>query len=129
MSGSSYPLTIVKGVIEQLDDAPKATDFAAFQKTIEEEDLTFSREVGTYDSYLPGRDDAEELSPGYTVANYRQDHMLADQIDVLLNQAMEETDAAKKNDLIAQAEALKGQIFGRTVSGEAETKIAYVKGQ
>ena len=55
--------------------------------------------------------------------------MLADQIDVLLNQAMEETDVAKKNDLIAQAEALKSQIFGRTVSGEAETKIAYVKGQ
>ena len=55
--------------------------------------------------------------------------MLADQIDVLLNQAMEETDASKKSDLITQAEALKGQIFGRTVSGEVETKIAYVKGQ
>ena len=55
--------------------------------------------------------------------------MLADQIDVLLNQAMEETDASKKSDLIAQAEALKGQIFGRTVNGEVETKIAYVKGQ
>lgn len=129
LSGGSYPLTIVKGVIEQLDDAPKVTNFAAFQKTIAEEDLTFSKEVGAYDSYLPGRDDAEELSPGYTVANYRQDHMLADQIDVLLNQAMEETDASKKSDLITQAEALKGQIFGRTVSGEVETKIAYVKGQ
>ena len=63
LSGGNYPLTIVKGVIEQLDDAPKVTNFAAFQKTIAEEDLTFSKEVGAYDSYLPGRDDAEELSP------------------------------------------------------------------
>ncbi|MCI5480034.1 MAG: penicillin-binding protein [Lachnospiraceae bacterium] len=126
LSGSSYPLTIYKSVMTELAKDPVKKEFTVYQ-TVSSEELTFASSVGAYEDYLPGRADEEELSPGYTVANYRQDHMTADTIDQLLSQAMNATDAKQKEDLIAQAEALKGQIYGRTVTAEVEEKIAYVK--
>lgn len=128
LTGSSYPLTIYKSVMTKLAEDAVKKEFTVYQ-TVSSEELTFASSVGAYKDYLPGRADEEELSPGYTVANYRQDHMTADTIDQLLSQAMNETDAKQKEELIAQAEALKGQIYGRTVTAEVEEKIARVKGE
>ena len=67
--------------------------------------------------YLPGRDDSEVLSPGYTVGHYRQDHALADEAQALIDQ-MGGADAGTKARLQSQAQALIDQIYGVTLKGQ-----------
>ena len=79
-----------------------------------------------YDSYLPGRDDNELLSEGYTVRNYREDHILADQAEALMYRMSgldPETDREERQKLYEEAEALIGQIYSRKLFAQESAKL------
>ena len=103
------------------------TEFRVEEDPEEEQTFTYAEEVQDYEDYLPGRADEEELSPGYTVANYRQDHMLADTVDVLIREYNSTADASRKEELLREMNAAKEQIYGRTLKGEVEAKIAQLQ--
>ncbi len=127
LSGSTYPMRIFKGVMEELAGEPVRTEFRVEEDPEEEQTFTYAEEVQDYEDYLPGRADEEELSPGYTVANYRQDHMLADTVDVLIREYNSTADASRKEELLREMNAAKEQIYGRTIKGEVEAKIAQLE--
>ena len=78
--GSTYPGQIwKKSMLELIKDK----DVAKFE--LSEEELNMSNSDNYY-SYLPGRDDEEVLSPGYTVGDFRTDRVIGESIDLIINQ-------------------------------------------
>ena len=70
--------------------------------------------IGDGSQYLPGRDDDELLSDGYTVGDFRKDHALADAAQELIDQMRKSGSGAKKQ-FKAEAQALINQITGDTL--------------
>lgn len=123
--GATYPASIWRAVMSEL---VKDSENRTFVKATEEvTEGTYNRSgAQAYDSYLPGRDDNEVLSEGYTVRNYREDHMLADQAEALMYQMTElnlETDGEEWQRLYQEAEALIGQIYSRKLSAQESAKL------
>lgn len=117
-------MRIFKGIMEELAQEAVLTEFSTEEDPEEEETFTYATEVKNYSDYLPGRADEEELSPGYTVANYRQDHILSDTVDVLIREYNSTADASRREALMEEIIATKDQIYGRTLKSEVEAKIA-----
>lgn len=110
--GSTYPASIWKqamsGIIEGLEPA-------AFPEPEKEEGTKTNVSMGE-------RGDDEELSDGYTVRNYREDHALADQAQGIINQ-MAGADEASRQQLYEQAQSLISQIYGVTLRGEMNSVL------
>lgn len=115
--GSTYPATIWKKAMSRFVEGLEGADFGEPVEMLPPE---VKSDVQTDGSYLPGRDDGEELSPGYTVGNYRRDHTLADQAQALINQMAETPDEAARQSLRNQAKALIEQIYGNTLKRQME---------
>lgn len=142
LQGASYPgqiwkasmLELIKGqeVVSNFDDneisildpnEPVKTEGVTGENSSE----TLPEEA--YTEFMPGRADEEELSPGYTVYNYRVDHTLGKQIATLIEQmkAVDKSlaDANAQVDLLyQQAKALVEQIFGVTYRAEMDGTLA-----
>lgn len=110
--GATYPASIWKQSMEQFVQGLEPAVFPEPEK-----------EVGTKSSDLGSRDDDEELSAGYTVRNYREDHALADQAQGLINQ-MAGADEATRQQLYAQAQGLINQIYGVTLKRQMNSVLA-----
>lgn len=108
--GATYPASIWKKSMQQFVEGMEPASFSEPGK----ESATNSTYTG---EYLPGRDDNEELSPGYTVGHYRADHELADQANTIITQ-MTGADEEKKQELYAQAQAIIDRIYGMTLKRE-----------
>lgn len=124
--GATYPASIWKGVMSEL---VKDSENKTFTEAEEETESVYNQ-LGpqAYDSYLPGRDDNEVLSEGYTVRNYREDHALADQAEALMYRMSEldrtqEADREEWQKLYQEAEALVGQIYSRKLSAQEFAKL------
>lgn len=105
--GATYPASIWKQAMEQF---VTGLEPASFPKPGPETG-GFGGDGG---QYLPGRDDEEVLSEGYTVGDYRHDHMLADQAQALINQ-MSGSGSSTRSQLRNQAKELIDQIYGSTL--------------
>lgn len=113
--GGSYPAQIWKDTMEVLVEG---TEHERFETTTEI--------VNGDEKYYPGRDGSEELSPGYTIQNYRDDHALADRIEVLIGQISQETDRGQQEAYYEQALALAEQIYGQTLKGTQRRRLEEV---
>lgn len=130
--GATYPASIWKEVMSGLiEDSSNKT----FIKAEEEGEELYDRSgVQPYDSYLPGRDDNEVLSEGYTVKNYREDHMLADQAELIMYQMSglsleNESDREEWQKLYQDAEHLVEQIYSRKLYAKESEKLKSLKEQ
>ena len=124
--GSTYPASIWKAVMSEL---VKDSEHQEFTVPEEAEDFVYDP-MGAmdYDSYMPGRDDDEVLSEGYTVRNYREDHMLADDADALMYEMSRldtenEYYAKQWQKLYEEAEALIEQIYSRKLYAQESEKL------
>lgn len=122
--GATYPASIWRAVMSELvKDSGNQTFVKPEEMT---ESIYNGSGAGTYDSYLPGRDDNEVLSEGYTVRNYREDHMLADQAEALMYRMSgldRKTNEEEWQKLYQEAETLIGQIYSRKLSAQESAKL------
>lgn len=82
--GNSYPGLIWKDIMVYLTkDLPAANFEDAIYLPEELEEL--NKFSDTYYTYMPGRDDAEVLSAGYTVADYRTDRVIGETVTDIIN--------------------------------------------
>ena len=85
--GATYPGQIWKGAMLA---ATEGLEKAEFERNEEDESYkNTSKEYegeGGYYSYLEGRDDNEVLSDGYTVADYRNDRVIGEDVQAIVNQ-------------------------------------------
>lgn len=124
LQGSTYPASIwKKSMLSLIDGMPKGNFcFEYITESIAEEE------------YLPGRDADELLSPGYTVQNYREDHVIAKKVDGIICEMLfldknSETYQQDKDAYYEQGLALIDVIYGNTLSKE-KTKLledAYIQ--
>lgn len=129
--GATYPASIWKTVMSEL---VKDSTRVAF--TLEEEhsdSAYYATGAMDYNSYLPGRSDDEVLSEGYTVRNYREDHILADRAEALMYQMQNlnlETAyyAQEWQKLWEEAEQLIGQIYSQKLRGKEMEKLQGLSG-
>lgn len=87
-----------------------------------------------YENYLPGRNDNEVLSEGYTVKNYREDHILADNADAIMYEMSQldtgnEYYAKEWQKLYDDAERLIEQIYSRKLYNRETEKLESLKMQ
>lgn len=113
--GGSYPARIWKDAMEVLVEN---TERERFEIT--------TGIVNGDEKYYPGRDGSEEISPGYTVQNYRDDHALADRIESLIRQISQETDREQQEAYYEQAKVLAEQIYGQTLKGAQRQRLEEV---
>lgn len=113
--GGSYPARIWKDAME------------VFVENTERERFEITTGIVNGDEkYYPGRDGSEEISPGYTVQNYRDDHALADRIESLIRQISQETDREQQEAYYEQAKVLAEQIYGQTLKGAQRQRLEEV---
>ena len=103
--GATYPASIWKKTMEQLVEGLEPASFT---------EPGPETGIGDGSQYLPGRDDDELLSDGYTVGDFRKDHALADAAQELIDQMRKSGSGAKKQ-FKAEAQALINQITGDTL--------------
>ena len=113
--GGSYPAQIWKDTMEKLVEG---TEHERFEMSAES--------LGDDEKYYPGRDGSEEISPGYTVQNYRDDHELADRIEALIGQISGEADPGQREAYYEEALALAEQIYGQTMKGAQRQRLEEV---
>lgn len=117
--GATYPASIWKQSMEQFVAGLEPASFAEPGK-----ESGGTKSSSNYTGpYMPGRDEDEELSSGYTVKHYRDDHAYADQAQALINQ-MAGADEATRQQLYAQAQAAINQIYGTTLKREMNAVLA-----
>ena len=99
------------------------------------EDFVYSP-VGAMDreSYLPGRGEEEVLSEGYTVKDYRDDHILADNADAIMYEmSLLATGnayyAGEWQKLCEDAEDLIGKIYSRKLRTKETQKLQALKAE
>lgn len=125
--GATYPASIWKTVMEEL--VKDSTD-KNFTKSEQGEQVTLNPAGAQgYESYLPGRADDEVLSEGYTVRNYREDHMLADQAEEILYRigtldTTAEGYLEERQRLYEEAKGLIEQIYSRKLYTQEVEKLS-----
>lgn len=128
LQGGTYPMAIWKqSMLSFLDEV----DMSGGIKLFKEPESITAYAVEGWDSYLPGRSDDEILSDGYTVANYRQDHMLADEARMYINQAMQLDTSSPTYDidrvnLYTKARTLIDQIYSRKLTAQMNDEISVI---
>lgn len=124
--GATYPASIWKAVMSGLVEDSENRTFREVSEEAEAGSVYQPSGAQAYDSYLPGRDDNELLSEGYTVRNYREDHILADQAEALMYRMSgldPEADREERQKLYEEAEALIGQIYSRKLFAQESAKL------
>ncbi len=128
--GATYPAAIWKTVMSELvkDSGHQKFDVPA----AEAEELYMPADAQAQSKYLPGRDDDEVLSDGYTVRNYREDHSVADQADAVMYQMQTlnrdaENDMQEWNRLYEEAKTLIEQIYSQKLRAQEAEKLENLK--
>lgn len=123
--GATYPMKIWKPVMEKL--AEESTD-TKFTVSTDKEATLNALGAQAYETYLPGRDDDEVLSNNYTVRNYREDHIIADNAEAIMYELdnLNEYDSDyfnKGNELYNEAKALVDTIYSRKLYATESEKL------
>lgn len=123
--GATYPMKIWKPVMEKL--AEESTD-TKFTVSTDKEATLNALGAQAYETYLPGRDDDEVLSNNYTVRNYREDHIIADNAEAIMYELdnLNEYDSDyfnKGNELYNEAKVLVDTIYSRKLYATESEKL------
>lgn len=128
--GATYPASIWKTVMSELVKNSGHKQFDVPDAKAEEIHIPAGpRELS---QYLPGRDDDEILSDGYTIRNYREDHSVADQAETVMYQ-MQSLDRQTENgmqtwsELYEEAKALINQIYSQKLRAQEAEKLENLK--
>ena len=125
LSGSSYPGRIWRDCMLYMT---KDLETAVFDTSRVVIDSYESSESGGYYSYMPGRDDNEVLSSGYTVGDYRKDRVIGESVQRIAKR-MSELDMTdinayeKLSQLKSQADQLISTIYSRKYTNEMQGLI------
>lgn len=111
--GASYPASIWKNTMEKL---LVGLPTKHFMQAGEEERTTLQDRHNI--QWLEGRSDSEELSPGYTVGNYKADHALGRKADLVIEELYKTTDGKKAERLLDELDDIIDEIYGTTLRGE-----------
>lgn len=126
--GGTYPAEIWKdAMLGVLDVTETSEENNKFKDKIVDKFDDVSGPLA-WDQYLPGRLDEEELSPGYTVADYRNDHTYGDQAmlkisklaDVYRNRGNFEEFVEENR---AEIQELIDKIYGQTLKAEVQKAL------
>ena len=87
-----------------------------------------SSSVSTNTDVMPGRNDEEVLSPGYTVGNYRNDMAIISQIDGLISEikGLDRTGSdyySKLDSYYAECQSLAESIYGTTLRTQKVSEL------
>lgn len=128
--GNSYPATIWKNSMLSITDG---LETKSFEKDSNNSDnyhgsanVTLSNSA--YDDYLPGRDDSEVLSNGYTVYDYRVDRTIGEKITDIINQInnlnkSDENYETELNNLYNQGLNTISEIYSTNYTNEMTSKL------
>jgi len=86
--GATYPGEIWRDSMLALIEDKDVIDEFNYSEEYAESDLynvNGNLPESAYNIYLPGRDDSEELSPGYTVYDYRTDRVIGEQVQSIID--------------------------------------------
>lgn len=122
--GGTYPAEIWKSAMLGVLDVSDTSDNKKFEENV------LQGNIGAleWNEYLPGRADDEVISENYTVADYRQDHILADSARVYINDLLElEYDKVSyystKVNLYFKAKDLISQIYSKRLYESMSTEL------
>lgn len=115
--GASYPASIWKRAME---DSIAGLPTKRFIQVGEDEETVLSVSPDDKHSvqWLEGRSDSEELSPGYTVGNYKEDHALGRKADQIIEEIYKTTDGKRARQLLNELNETIDNIYGSTLQGE-----------
>ena len=126
--GATYPGQIWKDsmlyMIDGLDTAKLERDNSS---SISDEDKDEEHNGGYY-SYLEGRDDSEILSDGYTVADYRSDRVIGEDVYAIIKKMneLDKDSASFSSDLEGlyyEGQQYVDSIFSRKYTSEMQGKL------
>lgn len=103
--GGTYPASIWKQAMAKLTEGLEAASFTRPEK---------DNGMGNGEGYLLGQKADTEIASGYTVADYRQDHVLADAAQLLLEER-NHADWSQQTKLDQEARTMISQIKGSSV--------------
>lgn len=136
LQGASYPAKIWKEAMSYLTQDKEDAQFEEYNSykaltdwsgvsSKEKEEIEEEEKSGVYDTetYLPGMSPERVLSDGYTVADYRNDHVAGAQVDHYISMIQETTDETAKTDAYNKALYYIEQIKGTTYKNEVTSRL------
>lgn len=114
--GNTYPAKIWKRVMLAATDGAESVDFVVDETLYEGEELLSG---GVGQEYLPGRDDNELLSDNYYVRDYRNDRVIGESVQSIINQlnAIPPGDSSRET-LYNEGKAIIETIYSRKYTAE-----------
>ena len=91
LQGATYPARIWKEAMLSLTEGLEPiTEFSKgdYSTDVDDTNINMAADLpaDAYDKYLPGREDSEELSSGYSVYDYRKDRVIGEDVDTIIAQ-------------------------------------------
>ena len=126
--GATYPGQIWKNsmlyMIDGLDTAKLEKDTSSNISDDEKDE----EHNGGYYSYLEGRDDSEVLSDGYTVADYRSDRVIGEDVYAIIKKmkALDKNSSTFSSDLEGlyyEGQQYVDSIYSRNYTAEMQGKL------
>lgn len=129
--GSTYPAQIWKNCMLKLIEGNEIIEEFEYSEEFLESGPGMVTEADENAEYMPGRASDEELSPGYFVYNYRDDHALGEQVNAIIDQmySKDKSNPSYKlilDQLLAQGHALSDQIYSISYKAEVERQLDWV---
>ena len=97
--GGTYPAEIWKNTMSGVLEITDTSDDKEFNKEFIGTGKNEVAGAKPWDSYLPGRLDEELLSEGYTVGDYRQDHIYSDEALIYIQEIIDKKDTASYEEI------------------------------
>lgn len=123
--GATYPGQIWKeSMLKLIENKPEIKEFVKSESYYDEE-FTPSDEIpqSAYELYLPGRDDSEVLSSGYTVADYRSDRVIGESVTDVISQMYNTNDKQRIQELYDYGCSIVDTIYSRKYTSEMQGKL------
>lgn len=133
LKGSSYPAIIWRDSMLQLIEGKEEKGFEKSKDYVEASIIYHGNAdiilpESAYTTLLPGRDDSEELSPNYTVYDYRVDRTIGENVNTIISQInslnkSSPTFTQDLDSLYSSGLALIDKIYGQRYTQEVTTKL------
>ena len=127
--GATYPGQIWKESMLKLLELSGEDTITQFEKSDEyiSSDIT-DIPKSAYELYLPGRSDDEVLSSGYTVADYRTDRVIGEQIDPIISKMYNLSKSSSSyvvdmNTLYEEGCAIIETVYSQKYKSELQNKL------
>lgn len=128
---SSFTAKIWKdAMVELTSELDPITGFSRGDTSIDsifgtETTISSDLPIEAYEKYMPGRDDSEELSTGYTVYDFRKDRVIGESVDIIINQlnSIDISDQATVQELYNQGCEIINTIYSVRYTHEKQNQL------